>query len=80
MGKRQWTTPAQRDWLEGLIPGFTTAQDDKSTSVFFEDTFGKWFKKWPTPAPTQEEIEAAKGNVEKVLSAKEDFVETVRVH
>ena len=80
MGKRPWTTPAQRAWLKALIPDFTTAQDGKTTEVFFEDTFTKWYVKWPTPVPTQDEIEEAKGSLEKVLTEKEKFMKDVHVH
>ncbi|KAH9955191.1 hypothetical protein BGW80DRAFT_1566314 [Lactifluus volemus] len=49
MGKRQWTTPEQRTWLEALVPA--------------------WYEKWPTAAPSDEEIKA-EGSAEKALASK----------
>jgi hypothetical protein len=80
MGKRQWTTEGQRAWLEGLIPDFSNAQDRKTTAAFFEATYRQWYNKWPNPAPTQDEIEHAKGSFEKVLAEKRKAMESVRVH
>lgn len=80
MGKRQWTTEAQRAWLEELIPTFVQAQQEKTTQDFFLDTYRQWHGKWPTPAPTEEEVEKAKGSADRVVAEKKKAVENVRVH
>ncbi|KAI0245466.1 hypothetical protein BJV78DRAFT_1287779 [Lactifluus subvellereus] len=75
MGKKQWTTAEQWAWLEGLIPAFVQAQQEKSTGTFFEDTYNEWHEKWPTPAPTEDDIRHAKGSAEKVLAVKRKIMD-----
>jgi hypothetical protein len=80
MGKRPWTTKDQHAWLVALIPEFTRAQHDRTTLLFFAETYSKWYKKWPATVPTEEEIEKAEGNTEGALAKKQKFMENVRVH
>ncbi|KAF8487814.1 hypothetical protein F5888DRAFT_1624159 [Russula emetica] len=75
MGKRRWTTPEQRAWLEALVPAFVHAQQQKATGTFFEDTYKRWYKKWPTALPTTEEIREAKGNTERALASQRKTLE-----
>ena len=56
MGKKPWTTDEQYAWLEPLLSDFTQAQDDKTTKKFLQTTYAGWHAKWPTPAPTKDEI------------------------
>lgn len=78
MGNKQWTTPEQRGWLEALIPAFVRAQQEKTTAAFFEDTYNEWYKKWPTAAPTVEEINA-EGNIERAHACKRKAINSVSV-
>lgn len=80
MGKKPWTTVEQRGWLEALVPAFIQAQEDKTTGVFFEDTFKEWHKKWLSPEPTEDEIKAAAGSTDKALAVKHKAAENVCVH
>lgn len=77
MGKRRWTTPEQRAWLEELVPAFVQAQHEKATGTFFDDTYNKWYEKWPTTAPTEEEIREAGGSAERALACKRKAVDNV---
>ncbi|KAI0245296.1 hypothetical protein BJV78DRAFT_1092302, partial [Lactifluus subvellereus] len=70
-----WTTAEQWAWLEGLIPAFVQAQQEKSTGTFFEDTYNEWHEKWPTPAPTEDDIRHAKGSTEKALAVKRKIMD-----
>jgi hypothetical protein len=79
MAKKQWTTTVQREWLETLIPAFIRAQQDRATPLFFEGTHSEWHRKWPTSAPTKEELEDAGGSAEKILASKQKATESVRV-
>lgn len=79
MGKKRWTTPEQRTWLEELIPAFVQAQQDKLVRSFLSDTYGKWHEKWPTPPPTTEEVRRGKGNADKALTIKRKAAEEVRI-
>jgi hypothetical protein len=79
MGKKPWTTPEQRAWLEALIPAFIQAQQEKATTSFFEDSYNRWYEKWPTAAPSEEEIKAAEGSAEKALASKRKTVDSVSV-
>jgi hypothetical protein len=79
MGKRPWTTQDQRDWLEALIPNFIQAQADLKSTVFLKNIYKEWHAKWPTPAPTEDEIKAAKGKTEKALVDKKKAAENVRI-
>ena len=79
MGKKPWTTEEQRSWLEARIPAFVQAQQEKATAGFFEDTYSKWHKKWPTPAPAKGDIKGGKGIADKILASKQKAAENVRV-
>jgi hypothetical protein len=79
MGRKQWTTPDQRAYLQALIPAFIEAQKARLTKPFFEeDTYPDWHKKWPTPTPTQDEIDGAGGNAQKALVTMQEATEEVR--
>ena len=80
MGKRPWTTPEQRAWLEALVPAFVKAQQEKATGSFFEDTYNKWYEKWPTTAPSEEEIKEAGESVKNALAIKRRTENTVSVY
>jgi hypothetical protein len=80
MGKKQWTTPDQRTWLQARISTFTTAQVNRSTATFFESTYRGWHKKWPTPAPTEKDIDDAKGDLERARATLQKKMEEVRLH
>jgi hypothetical protein len=80
MGKKRWTTPEQRTWLEELIPAFVQAQQDKTVRLFLTDTSEKWNHEWPIPTLTAEEVQRAKGNPERILAKKRKEMENVRTH
>jgi hypothetical protein len=79
MGKKPWTTKKQYTWLNELMPKFIRAQEDKTTGKFQEDTFRGWYERFPDPALTQNEIEAANGSVERALATQRKNTEKVRV-
>jgi len=75
MTKTQWTTSAQRAWLEGLMPGFVQAQLGKTTStIFFPTMFTAWTKEFPLDPVTELEITQATGQTteEKEVKATAD--------
>ncbi|KIL55029.1 hypothetical protein M378DRAFT_18307 [Amanita muscaria Koide BX008] len=78
MGKKQWTTPEQRAWLEAFVPSFVQAQQERTqertSGVFLKDTYNEWHQKWPSAAPTEDEIEK-EGSAEKASLVKEKAVE-----
>jgi hypothetical protein len=80
MGKRRWTTPEQRAWLEALVAEFVQAQQMKATGSFFDDTYSRWYEKWPTAAPSDEEIKKAEGSAEKALASKRKAVDSVSIY
>ena len=80
MGKKRWTTPEQRTWLEELIPDFVQAQQDKTTGLFFDTIYKEWHDKWPTEPATDKEIKSARGNADKALATKRKAEENVCVH
>jgi hypothetical protein len=79
MGNRHWTTEEQRVWLEARIPAFVQAQQDKASGKFIEDTYKVWQEKWPTPAPTEDEIKGAGGSAEKALAGQNKAMGNVRI-
>jgi hypothetical protein len=80
MGKRAWTTDAQRTWLESQIPDFVEAQQKKVVTLLLKDIYNKWEEKFPTPPLTAEELEEAENNSEKAFTIKRKAAETVRTH
>jgi len=70
MPKPRGTKPEQRTWLEARVAEFTQAQQDRKTSVFLQETFQEWQKKWPIETPTDEEIGQAEGNLENASAIK----------
>ncbi|KIL68679.1 hypothetical protein M378DRAFT_8154 [Amanita muscaria Koide BX008] len=75
MPRKRWTTPEQRSWLEERIPDFTQAQQDKTMGSFLGVVHQKWQEKWPAEEPTEEEIQAAKGNKERAEASKRKVIE-----
>ncbi len=70
----------QKAWLEARIPTFVKAQQEKETSTFFEETYDSWYKKWPIPAPTEDEIrEVGEGCAKRALACKRKVVNGVSV-
>jgi hypothetical protein len=80
MGKKRWTTPEQQAWLEGHVAAFVQAQQEKTTGTFFKDTYSQWYKRWPTAAPTEDEIEDVEGNIEKACTCKHKAIDNVSVY
>jgi hypothetical protein len=80
MGKKQWTTSDQRTWLEALIPAFLHAQRDKKTKSFLDGAYNKWHKKWPATVPTEDEVKATGGNIDRALACNQKAEEKVSVH
>ena len=80
MGKRRWTTPDQRKWLEAHIPEFVQAQKEKTTSsIFFPDVHRAWQEQWPIGLPTPEEVQEAGGDNAVALTRKTKATEEVSV-
>jgi hypothetical protein len=77
MGKKRWTLPEQRTWLDALIPAFTQAQQNKTTLLFFENTYKKWEEKWPTAKPTDEEVQKTNGEAMRESAARQKATEQV---
>ena len=62
MTKTQWTTSAQREWLEARIPDFVQAQKDKrTTTTFFPAAYKAWVEEFPISSPSEEKIAKAQG-------------------
>jgi hypothetical protein len=67
MPKPQWTTKPQSDWLTARLGDFVAAQGTKSKSTmthFFGPVYADWFKAFPSPDPTPEQLEKAKGDMD----------------
>jgi hypothetical protein len=80
MGKKVWTTPDQRLWLEAWIPEFVQVQKDKTTSsIFFPDIHKAWQLQWPIESPTAEEVQDAKGDEKVALALKTKALEGVSI-
>lgn len=78
MTRAPWTTPQQMQWLEARLPGFIDAQQKKTTAtVFFPDIQKAWQKAFPTPEPTDEDIEKADGNRDVAVAKNRKFWERV---
>ena len=80
MGKKRWTTPEQQAWLEALIPAFVQAQQEKVIGTFLDDTYNKWYEKWPTAAPTEDEIRESAGSAERALACKRKADNNVSIY
>jgi hypothetical protein len=80
MGKKRWTTPEQRAWLEERIPAFLEAQKLQTVRQFLIETFGKWQSEWPSLELTAEELRRARGNKERALSVQRKALEDVRTY
>lgn len=60
MTRRKWTTPEQEAWFRNLVNEFRAAEASNTRKAFYQKTLSMWLEKWPNPAPTQEQIAAAK--------------------
>jgi hypothetical protein len=77
MPKKAWATKDQISWLMSQLPEFRAAQETKAVPDFFIDLYAEFFKQWPLPAPTMEEIAEAKGEEEQAKTAKRKANESV---
>lgn len=78
MTRASWADDVQRKWLESRVPAFVEAQQNKSTSTtFFPDTHKAWQEAFPTPEPTEKEIEESKGNRAAAVAKKRKYWEKV---
>lgn len=50
-----WATDEQLKFLEGVLPGFHSAQWSKSTSTYKTDVFRQFFERWPNQAAENED-------------------------
>lgn len=65
-------------WLEARVPAFVEAQQNKTTSTtFFPEAHKEWAEQFPTPEPTENEVEDAKGNMAAAVAKKHKFWEKV---
>jgi hypothetical protein len=48
--------------------------------TFFEDSYNKWYEKWPIVASTKEEIRKADGSAERALACQYKAVDSVSVY
>jgi len=71
MGRRRWTTPDQRKWLEPLIPAFLEAQENGCTKVFYPKVYEDWEKAFPPSKPTEAQIKEAGGEEQAKCKLKE---------
>jgi hypothetical protein len=79
MPKRQWTTKEQYEWLTGRMPSFTAAQENKSIPIkhFFGPLYVDWFKEFPCPEPTADQLADAKGDKEVAVAKAESSMKSV---
>lgn len=67
-------------WLEARVPGFVEAQQNKTTSTtFFPETHKSWEEAFPTPEPTEKDVEVAGGNRTAAAAKIHKFWENVCV-
>ncbi|KIL56673.1 hypothetical protein M378DRAFT_88983 [Amanita muscaria Koide BX008] len=64
MTKKQWTTEAQRTWLQAKIPSYLKAKDDKVTRDFLNTTWDEFIAEFPASTPTADEVAKADGNLD----------------
>ena len=69
MTGRKWTTDLQEGWLKKQFASFIQADSAAMRKKFFAEVFIAWQKKWPDPAPTDEEVTAG-GELTAVAAAK----------
>ncbi|PPR06998.1 hypothetical protein CVT24_011094 [Panaeolus cyanescens] len=65
-----WTTKEQETWLRQQVPAYRQAKASSATSSFYPKVYQGWREKWPTPAPTAEEVAAANNNPEVAAKGK----------
>jgi hypothetical protein len=73
MPKKKWATLEQEAWLQERLSDFLHAQQQKTTTTFFPPIYEAWYKMYPRPAPTAEEIEeaGAMAKAQAVIKKKE---------
>ena len=79
MTKRQWTTLAQRTWLESQLPEYLKAKEEKSTRDFFLNTWKSFAERWPIDAPSAEDIQQADNNKDLAHAKKTKATESVSI-
>jgi hypothetical protein len=77
MPKKTWANKSQMDWLASQLPEFRSAQESKTVPDFFSRLYAEYYKQWPLPAPTSQEIAEAEGDKEKAKTAKQKANESV---
>ncbi|KAI0702119.1 hypothetical protein C8Q76DRAFT_594377, partial [Earliella scabrosa] len=68
-----WTTGEQTAWLTARIPAYLESKD-RDVRAFHASTYKLWTEQWPIAAPTESEIAAAGGDVQKATDGKEATV------
>ncbi|KAI0042928.1 hypothetical protein FA95DRAFT_1467866, partial [Auriscalpium vulgare] len=64
MGRKGWTTPSQEEWLEQVLTRFLdTNGEQPAKKKWWEATYADWFKKFPLPPPSAEQVEKAGGDL-----------------
>lgn len=80
MTRSPWPTPEQMKWLDARLPAFVEAQHNKTTSsTFFPEVQKAWQESFPTPEPTDKDIEEAKGNRDAAVAKNYKFWEKVTI-
>jgi hypothetical protein len=80
MPKPQWTTKPQSDWLTAHLGDFVMAQGKRSTMAhFFGPVYADWFKAFPSPDPTPEQLNEAKGDVDVAKATVMKDIKSVSV-
>src|SRR6188768_831036 len=69
MGRKPWTTPDQRKWLEALIPAFLEGQENHTARAFYSKVYDDWAQAFPPSQPSDAEVQKA-GGVEQAVWAQ----------
>lgn len=54
-GKRKWTTPEQKAWMEARMDGYMEAKSRGSFVRFWPAFYRDWFEAFPAPEPTDDD-------------------------
>lgn len=77
MGKKTWASSEQLEWLTSQLPGFTKAQETRTTATFLSTVYSEFHEQWPISPPTPEEIAAAEEGEQQAISIKMKTLESV---
>jgi hypothetical protein len=73
LGRHEWTTPEQKEFLSSKIPAYLAAQSTRTTqprSDFWVPLWEAYFTQWPMEPESEEEKTSGKVNPARLVKEK----------